>query len=288
MALGKPKRVGVVVYRSTRLQRLNAWRKRSPLNPYWLDWSKLRESVRKLSEQAQGVLLDVGVSEGPYRELIEPLVERYVGLEYPPSILAKQPDLWNILELAKQSVDVFGDGTRLPFGDSVFDTVMCTEVLEHIKEPHKMVAEMARVLKPGGRMLATVPFSQPLHELPSDYYRFTPSSLEFLVSEAGLELENIEPRGNFASALGAMLSQFLLRWLGATERQSDGSVILSRWRSALLLPFLALVQIGFHLASKMTKDTIVCHGYSLVARKPGDVQSPPGTAATTAATTAAS
>lgn len=268
MALTEPKRVGVVNYRGRRAQSLNAWRKRTPLNPYWLDWTTLRQSVLDLSEKASGVLLDVGVSEGPYRSVFEPVVERYVGLEYPPSILDKQPDLWKILDRAKKSVDVFGDGNRLPFGDASFDTVLCTEVLEHLPDPGAVLGEIARVLKPGGRLLATVPFSQPLHELPGDYYRFTPSGLEYLLGRAGLEVESITPRGNFASATGASMSQFFLRWLGAKSRQSDGSVILSRWRSALLLPFLALMQIEFHLISKFTSDTAVCHGYSVVARRP--------------------
>jgi SAM-dependent methyltransferase len=268
MVVTQPKRVGVVVYRGSRGRRMNAWRKRTPLNPYWLDWSKLRESVEGLARHATGTLLDVGVSEGPYRALFEPLVARYVGLEYPPSILDKQPDLWNILDRAKASVDVFGDGNRLPFGDASFDTVLATEVLEHLPEPRRCVDEMARVLKPEGKLLLTIPFSQPLHELPSDYYRFTPSSLEHIVRAAGLEVESIEPRGNFASALGAMGSQWLLRCVGATRRQSDGSVILSRWRSTLLLPLLACIQVFFHLASKVTNDTTVCHGYSVVARKP--------------------
>ncbi|MCP3916593.1 MAG: SAM-dependent methyltransferase [bacterium] len=268
MPLGETKRVGVVVYRGARGQKINAWRKRSPLNPYWLDWSHLRQSVERLAPHASGVLLDVGVSERPYGELFEPHVTRYVGLEYPPSILDKQPDLWNILDRAKRSVDVFGDGNELPFLSGSFDTVMCTEVLEHLPQPDRVLAEMSRVLRPGGKMLATVPFSQPLHELPSDYYRFTPSSLEYLVRGVGLVPETIEPRGNFASAQGAMLSQFFLRALGAKKRQSDGSVILSRWRSTLLLPFLAMIQVFFHWASKVSNDTTVCQGYSVVARKP--------------------
>tara|TARA_R110002074_G_scaffold29011_3_gene83301 strand:- start:4734 stop:5549 length:816 start_codon:yes stop_codon:yes gene_type:complete len=270
MAIGRPKRVGVVVYRGSLGQRLNAWRKRSPLNPYWLDWSKLRRSVEDLSEHASGVLLDVGVSEGPYRSLFEAKVERYVGLEYPPSILDKQPELWSILDRAKQSVDVFGDGNLLPFATDAFDTVLSTEVLEHLPDPARCVNEMARVLRPGGKLLLTVPFSQPLHELPSDYYRFTPSSLEHIVRGAGLEVGSIEPRGNFASALGAMQSQWLLRSFGAKSRQSDGSVILSRWRSTLLLPVTACVQVGFHLMSKWTNDTTVCHGWTVVAHKPVD------------------
>lgn len=268
MALSGPKREGVVVYRGSRGQRMNAWRKRSPLNPYWLDWSKLRQSVADLAPHASGILLDVGVSEGPYRELFAPYVTRYVGIEYPPSILDKQPNMWAMLDVAAESIQVFGDGNRLPFRTASLDTVLSTEVLEHLPTPAACVADMARVLKPGGKLLLTVPFSQPLHELPSDYWRFTPSALAVLVEDAGLEVDSITPRGNFASAMGSMASQWLLRSIGAKKRQSDGSVILSRWRSTLLLPFTAAIQVAFHLASKLTNDTTVVHGYSVIAHKP--------------------
>ncbi|MEZ6016619.1 MAG: methyltransferase domain-containing protein [Planctomycetota bacterium] len=236
--------------------------------PYWLDWARLRGSVEALCPHARGVLLDVGVSEAPYRALFSGAVTRYVGLEYPPSILDKQPEMWAILERVKVPVQVFGDGSRLPIRDASIDTVLATEVLEHVPRPELFVREMARVARPGGKVLITVPFIQPLHELPSDYFRFTPSALRHFAEDAGLEVESVTARGNFASANGALLSQWLLRWVGAAEHQSDGSVILSRWRSVLVLPFTALIQVAFHLASKLTNDTAVCQGYALVARKP--------------------
>lgn len=263
----KPRRVGVVVYRGSLGQRLNAWRKRTPLNFYWLDWSRLRASVEALAPEASGILLDVGVSEAPYRGVFAPYVTKYFGLEYPPSILDKQPEMWQIMERVKVPVQVFGDGARLPIRDASVDTVLSTEVLEHVPDPERLVHEMARVVRPGGKVLMTVPFIQPLHELPSDYFRFTPSSLRVFCERAGLEVLSLTPRGNFASANGAMLSQWLLRWLGASRHQSDGSVILSRWRSVLLIPLTATIQVFFHLASLVTDDTTVCQGYAIVARK---------------------
>ena len=262
-------RSGVVHTRSRPLERLNAWRKRSPLNPYWLDWLNQRRCVEQLVPHARGVLLDVGTSERPYGELFDGRVERYIGLDYPPALLDKQPALWSILDRACRSVDVFGDGNRLPFAEASVDTVLSTEVLEHLPEPRVAVREMARVLRPGGRLLLTVPFLQPLHELPSDYYRYTPSALEDMVVEAGLQPESIVPRGNFASAIGALCAQFLLRTLGAKELQSDGSVIPSGWRNVLLSPIYAFVQLAGHLASKVSGDTAVALGYRVVARKPG-------------------
>jgi len=261
------KRSGVVHDREGLGARINAWRKRSILSPYFLDWRFLSRSVAALAPRASGVLVDVGTSEGPYRGVFAPHVTRYVGLEYPPSILEKRPDLWEILERAKQSVDVFGDGNRLPFADGSVDTVLSTEVLEHLPEPRNCMREMARILKPGGTLLLTVPFQQPLHELPWDFYRFTPSALRELARDAGLEVEIIEPRGNFAAACGALCTQFVLRTAGAKSRQSDGSVLPSGWRNTLLSPVYALIQGTALLLSKLSDDRAVALGYSMVARK---------------------
>jgi len=272
MSAGAPKsplgRVGVVHGRRPLLARLNAWRKRTPLSPYWLDSRDLRGTIAKLAPSARGRMLDVGCSERPYGALFAPYVTRYVGLDYPPALLDKQPELWEILDRAKRVVDVFGDGRRLPFADASFETVLSTEVLEHVMTPGVLIAEMARVLKPEGRLLVTVPFIQPLHEMPSDYFRYTPFSLRRLVEEAGLEVERIEPRGNYASALGALSAQYLLRSFGAYKRQSDGSVIPSTWKSVFVFPAAAVVQTGFFLLSKLTKDDAVALGYCVVARKP--------------------
>jgi SAM-dependent methyltransferase len=269
---GTPKsplgRVGVVHGRRPLLARLNAWRKRSPLSPYWLDSRNLREAIGGLARSARGVLLDVGCSERPYGALFAPYVTRYVGLDYPPALLDKQPELWEILDRAKRSVDIFGDGRRLPFADASFDTVLSTEVLEHVMVPGAVVREMARVLRPDGRLLITVPFLQPLHELPSDYYRYTPASLRKLVEESGLVAERIEPRGNYAAALGALGAQYLLRAFGSKQRQSDGSVIPSAWKSVFVFPAAALLQIAFYLLSKLTRDEAGTLGYCVVARKP--------------------
>ncbi|MEM7306540.1 MAG: class I SAM-dependent methyltransferase [Planctomycetota bacterium] len=267
--MSEPRRSGVVHARPPLLERLNAWRKRSFFSPYWLDWMHLRGSVERCAEHASGLLLDVGTAESPYAELFAPHVSRYLGLEYPPSILDKLPELWSMLDRAGRTVDVFGDGNRLPFGDGTLDTVLSTEVLEHVPRPRQCIGEMGRVLKPGGTLILTVPFLQPLHELPSDYYRYTPSSLRDLATAAGLEVVSVEPRGNFAAAVGALTVQYLLRTLGAKELQSDGSVLPSAWRNVLLAPAYATVQLTAHLLSKLSNDSAVALGYALIARKPG-------------------
>lgn len=77
-----------------------------------------------------------------------------------------------------EGVGVVGDAHAVPFRDATFEQILCSEVLEHLREPERAIAEMARVLRPGGSLLLTVPFAYPVHEAPVDYQRFTPYGLE--------------------------------------------------------------------------------------------------------------
>lgn len=79
--------------------------------------------------------------------------------------------------------DIVADAHHLPFKDSDFSIVLCTEVLEHMREPRLAIAEMRRVLKPKGTLILTTRFVYPLHDTPHDYWRFTKYGLEELFSE---------------------------------------------------------------------------------------------------------
>jgi SAM-dependent methyltransferase len=85
------------------------------------------------------------------------------------------------LELeAGPGVDVVGDARALPFADESFDTVLATEVIEHVRQPNDMVSEIHRVLKPGGHAILSSPFVWKLHRWPQDYWRFTDDSFALL------------------------------------------------------------------------------------------------------------
>ena len=258
----------VLSKRRSWMQRLHAWQRRTPLNPYWLDMRHLNAAVEHLAPRARGRMLDVGVGERPYGELFSRHVDRYYGLEYPPVVFGNlNPDLWDYIHVVHGIIDVFGDGQELPVATASCDTVLSLEVLEHVPFPERCVAEMARVLRPGGRLLLTVPFTAPLHQLPYDFRRFTPRGLEELLARHGLEAEEIRPRGNVASAAGSTLSQYLLRHWAAKARKHDGSIVMSKWRGLLTLPFIALTQGFFALMERFAKDDALCLGYTVVARK---------------------
>lgn len=75
---------------------------------------------------------------------------------------------------------------NLPFGEATFDAVVSDQVLEHVEgDPRRAVDESFRVLKPGGLLLHTTCFINPIHEGPSDFWRFTPEALKLLVGQQG-------------------------------------------------------------------------------------------------------
>lgn len=88
-------------------------------------------------------------------------------------------------------VDLVASVYELPFGEEEFDLVLCLSVLEHLEEPSRAIKEMRRVLKPGGKILVSVPFMFPIHDAPGDYWRFTKFGLRKLFSD-GWEIEKIK------------------------------------------------------------------------------------------------
>lgn len=76
--------------------------------------------------------------------------------------------------------DMIADAHNLPFNDEEFEIIICTEVLEHVRDPQKVIDECYRVLKKGGKLLLTTRFVYPLHDAPNDLWRFTRPNLKFL------------------------------------------------------------------------------------------------------------
>jgi len=123
------------------------------------------------------------------------------------------PGYVNLDLFALPGVDVAADAESLPFPAALFQRVECDAVLEHVKDPVRVMAELGRVLAPGGYLHLVTPFCHPFHEYPRDYRRFTPDGLKLLAG--GLEVVAEGWRTGPAATLLVMTLEFakgLLPW----------------------------------------------------------------------------
>lgn len=81
--------------------------------------------------------------------------------------------------------DILGDAHRMPIEDESYDVALCVSTLEHVRDPYQVVREMFRILKPGGRVFAWIPFYFGVHDFPIDVSRFTAEGMLVLFEEAG-------------------------------------------------------------------------------------------------------
>lgn len=99
---------------------------------------------------------------------------------------------------ARFAPDLLADAHSLPLASESFDGIVLSEVMEHLHSPHEALTEILRVLRPGGRLIASVPFAIGIHADPHDYYRYTQESLTVLLQ--GFENVDIRPHGNHLGA----------------------------------------------------------------------------------------
>lgn len=164
-----------------------------------LQWDAITEA----SEFAHGKLLDVGCGEKPYKSILAWKVTKYVGIDKHGS-----------------TVDIKKDFLTAAVLDKSYDTILCTQVLEHTPEPQKFLNKIYRILRKDGVLILTVPFTGSLHEEPHDYFRFTKYGLAYLLEKAGFKIVYIKAKGNWISAIAqdkifymeSTFNRFLLKY----------------------------------------------------------------------------
>ena len=122
----------------------------------------LRENIAQLPSEKGLVILDCGCGNKPYFPFFENISSVYVGI-----------DLWR-----SKYLDVVGDVEKLPFNNSSFDVILCTQVLEHASSPLALVDEIYRTLKPHGFLFLSTHGVWPVHAAPFDFWRWTDSGLK--------------------------------------------------------------------------------------------------------------
>jgi SAM-dependent methyltransferase len=156
----------------------------------YLHRQPILDSVKAAAPLLKGKLLDVGCGNKPYASILR--CEEYIGVDVESSTHTRS------------NVDIVYDGRTLPFQDEQFDSVLCTEVIEHSQDPQRVAHEIGRVLKYGGFALITAPMVFHHHEEPYDFQRFTRYGMECLAKQAGLKVIWIKPRGGIYSTMTAL------------------------------------------------------------------------------------
>ena len=141
------------------------------VHPTYFIRNALSKAVEDYAPSLTGKILDVGCGTKPYQHFFEHTTG-YIGMEY------DTPE-----GRSMNGPDVFYDGDTFPFADNHFDSVIATEVLEHVFNPNDFLSEIHRVLKPGGFLLLTTPLMWKEHQQPYDYGRYSSFGLQHIVEK---------------------------------------------------------------------------------------------------------
>lgn len=194
---------------------------------------------------ASGTLIDMGCGNKPYKCFFEQRVQHYVGVDV-------GQNKFNSVDII---VETHGS---LPIRDETVDTVLSTQVLEHVPQPNIHLSEIFRVLKPGGFLILTCPGSFMLHEEPHDYYRFTTYGLRYMLEKCGFNVLRIDSAGGAWRLMGQIFLNHVA--FGRKFRVPIVSSIFGRlWTVLVNSVFAALDNINTN-----EKDTV---NYMVAARK---------------------
>ena len=217
------------------------------VNPFFLARRGLMTHLKPLLEKLEGEVLDVGCGRKPYENLVR--ATHYVGLDFDSPVTR---------ELA--TADIFYDGVEFPIESSRFDGVLCTQVLEHVFTPSGFLAEVFRVMKPGGVLVLTVPFVWDEHEQPHDFGRYSSFGLKAFLEEHGFEIVTQQKSG----ADGRTLAQLTVGyWYKITRTKSR---LLNAGVQVLLLAPLTL--LGWTLSAILPRNPDLFLDNIILARKP--------------------
>lgn len=217
------------------------------INPYFLIRLRLYQNIRSNCSYMTGRMLDFGCGNKPYRTLFQ--VSEYTGLDTHHSGHDHSFD----------EIDVFYDGKRIPFDDEYFDSVLSSEVFEHVFNLDEVLAEIVRVLKPGGHLLITIPFVWEEHEAPFDFARYTSFGITHILQNAGFDVVVQKKATGYIETIFQMINAYIVK----------GIFRSNKYVKVLLTPVLVapLTILGFLLGKILPSNESLFGNMVIVARK---------------------
>ena len=118
----------------------------------------------------------------------------------------------------RSQIDVFWDGTRLPFADAEFDSVVSFETFEHIFNLEHVLAEIRRVTRPAGYLLVSVPFAWDEHEAPYDFARYTSFGIKHILEVNGYQPVITVKTQTYILALSQLAIAYLMQHVAPKQK----------------------------------------------------------------------
>ncbi|HNQ69105.1 MAG TPA: class I SAM-dependent methyltransferase [Bacteroidales bacterium] len=141
------------------------------MNPFYIIRRRLYKQIKLNAHFIKGKVLDYGCGISPYKNLFN--YDEYIRAD---------------IENKDDRTIVLIDDLKNIYKNDYFDSILCTEVLEHVENYSNVVDEFKILLKPNGYLLLTTPFVWPVHGHPQDYRRFTQNGIEKMLSEKGFKI----------------------------------------------------------------------------------------------------
>lgn len=222
----------------------------SLLHPFYFIRRGLRDSVHKYSQYLSGTVMDFGCGSKPYQSFFK--VDEYIGVDFEN---AGHPH-------DNEQIDVFYNGRELPFDDKKFDSILCSEVFEHLFNLEDLLKELNRVLKLNGNILITCPFVWNEHEVPFDYARYSRFALQHILTKSGFEIIEFTKSGTFVTTIIQLITlYFFVNFKGPLRK-----FFLTRWLYKVLLFFMPNL-LGLFLNAVLPKNNSLYLNNVVAAKK---------------------
>lgn len=218
------------------------------INPFYIIRRSLYNSIKKYAPSLEGELLDFGCGEKPYKGLFTK-ADNYIGLDIENEAHSHE----------KEEIDVYYDGKTIPFNNGHFDVVFSSEVFEHIFDIEDIIKEINRVLKTGGKLFITVPFTWNEHEIPNDFGRYTSFGIRHLLEKNGFEIISLQKSGHFAAVIAQLIMLYIYELI-ATKNKYLNLLI----NSIFVAPFTIL---GVVISTVLPKNRSLYFNNIVLAKK---------------------
>jgi len=211
----------------------------------------MRRSLRKNAKSE--IVLDAGAGASPYRKLICGI---YHSCDFPvtnPSVESAQHTF-------------LCDLVSLPAENNTYSTVICNQVLEHVRDPQTVIDELFRVLKPGGKLILTAPGCYGEHMIPFNYYNFLQYGLTMLLENSGFKEIRVSALGGVFWVLGKTMQEAgetAMRKL-CPQKGMLYSLLLILFRAALLP-----ISVLMYCLDPLDQEKKWTLNYGCMAIKPG-------------------